>query len=232
MRSDSASLRLAVFDLDGTLVDSLPLVLAAITHALEPFGRKPTMDIFAQLGGPPAKFLPDLLPHPRHVPEAMARMEAFHHRNTHLIQLFAEVHGLLHELTVGGVQCAVWTGRDRSSTERLLHQHGLADRFAAVVCGDDLATHKPEPEGLREILRRLNTGAREAVFVGDADVDVLGGAACGVDTILIRHARTVDARILAQTWRAVGSPAEAYALVRGRLPAVRSRGGDPTGVDR
>ena len=78
--------RAVVFDLDGTLLDSLPLVLEAIRHALEPFGGSPTMDIFARLGGPPERFLADLLPDPVHVPEALRRMVAFHHRNHHLIQ--------------------------------------------------------------------------------------------------------------------------------------------------
>ena len=81
-------LRAVVFDLDGTLVNSLPLVLASIAHALEPFGGKPTMDIFAKLGGPPERFLPLLLSDPKHAPEALARMDAYHHANNHLVQVF------------------------------------------------------------------------------------------------------------------------------------------------
>lgn len=53
-------------------------------------------------------------------------------------------------------------------------RHAL-EPFAAVVCGDDLPTHKPEPEGLRDILRRLQVTPAETLLVGDADVDVLGG---------------------------------------------------------
>ena len=69
-----------VFDLDGTLVDSLPLVLQAITHAIAPFGPlRPTMEIFARLGGPPERFMPGLLNDPRDTPAALARMEKFHY---------------------------------------------------------------------------------------------------------------------------------------------------------
>ena len=203
-----------VFDLDGTLVDSLPLVLRAISHAIEPFGEhRPTMDIFARLGGPPARFMPDLLDDPKNTPEALSRMARFHHENQHMIRPFNGATVVLEQLRGAGMELAVWTGRDRTSTELILREHALSDYFSTVVCGDDLPTHKPEPEGLREILRRLEVPASETVLVGDADVDVFGGAACAVDTVLIRHARQVEEAVRAQAWRIVTSPLEAYEIV-------------------
>jgi beta-phosphoglucomutase-like phosphatase (HAD superfamily) len=79
-------MRAVVFDLDGTLMDSLTLVLAAITHAIEPFGGRPTMDIFARLGGPPERFMGALVKQPEDVPTAVARMEDYHRANGHLIR--------------------------------------------------------------------------------------------------------------------------------------------------
>jgi pyrophosphatase PpaX len=205
--------RAVVFDLDGTLLDSLPLVLESIAHALEPFGRKPAMEIFARLGGPPERFLPTLLDDLAHVPIARQRMETFHHQNCHLIRPFDGVERLLDGLRVAGVRVAIWTGRDRESTERLLGDHGIDGYFATVVCGDDLPTHKPDPEGLREIMRRLDVQPADTLFVGDADVDVLGGVACGVDTVLIKHTREIEPRISAQCWHSVASPLEAFETV-------------------
>lgn len=217
--------RAVVFDLDGTLLDSLPLVLAAIAHALEPYGTRPTRDIFARLGGPPERFLPTLLSDLTQLPSAMERMDRFHQANRHLIRLFDGAAALLAQLRAGGIQAAIWTGRDRVSADQLLRLHQLDGFFATTVCGDDLPTHKPDPEGLREIMRRLGVDAAETLFVGDADVDVLGGVACGVDTILIRHDRSIEAHVVSQSWQAVESPAEAFALILGRMgkpPAVRS----------
>jgi HAD superfamily hydrolase (TIGR01549 family) len=205
--------RAVVFDLDGTLLDSLSVVLEALRHALEPYGRRPDMDIFPQLGGPPEKFLQSLVHDPRHVPVVMARLAEFHRLNGHLLRPFPGVLPLLEQLERRGIRLGIWTGRDRVSAIWLLQHHGLARFFGAVVCGDDLGTHKPEPEGLREILRRLDVQPAETLFVGDADVDVLGGLSCAVDTLLIRHGREIDEKLVAKCWRAVASPQEAFDAV-------------------
>jgi HAD superfamily hydrolase (TIGR01509 family) len=207
--------RAVVFDLDGTLVDSLPLVLGAIRHALEPFGARPTMEIFARLGGPPERFLGPLLDDLRNLPTALKRLESFHREHAHMIQPYEGVNTLLTGLRSLGVQVALWTGRDRDSAGGLLKSHQLEGFFATVVCGDDLPSHKPDPAGLREIMRRLAVTPEETLFVGDADVDVLGGVGCGVDTLLIRHNRDVEIHISAKSWRIVTSPKEAFALVLG-----------------
>jgi HAD superfamily hydrolase (TIGR01549 family) len=205
--------RAIVFDLDGTLIDSLSLVLRAIAHALEPFGRRPPDEIFAKLGGPPERFLLTLLDDARHVPVALERMETFHRENGHLIRPFENVAQYLDGLRGRGVQLAVWTGRDRESGTWLLRELALQPYFDTVVFGDDLPTHKPDPEGLREIMRRLGVRPDETLFVGDADVDVLGGAACGVDTVLIHHAREIEAQVRAKSWQNVATPREALELV-------------------
>src|SRR4051812_27216938 len=108
-----------VFDLDGTLIDSLSLVLQAIGHAIEPFGPKPAKDILAKLGGPPERFLVTLLEDPRNVPVALQRMTSFHEANSHLIQPFEGARTLLQRLK-SQAQLAIWTGRDLISTEYLL----------------------------------------------------------------------------------------------------------------
>ncbi len=217
--SRASPLRTVVFDLDGTLLDSLPLVLAAITHAIEPHGGRPTMDIFSHLGGPPERFMGALLENPAHVPEALRRMERFHRENEQLIQPFPGALELIATLHRAGIRTGVWTGRDRESTERILSHQGLDSIFGTVVCGDDLPSHKPDPAGLRKILQRLDARANETIFIGDADVDVLGGTAAGVDTLLIRHTRTIEPAILTRAWRAAASPREAYDLVAGLLAA-------------
>jgi phosphoglycolate phosphatase len=212
--SRSRPLRAAVFDLDGTLLDSVSLVLQAIAHALEPFGPRAEPAIFARLGGPPERFMRTLLDDVRHTPAAVARMAAYHQAHADRIAPFAGAIRLLETLHRDGIRLAVWTGRDRDTTEGLLREHHLGHLLSSVICGDDLPSHKPDPAGLRDIMRRLEVLPAETIYVGDADVDVLGGAACEVDTVLIRHRRDVPAAIVAQSWRTVPQPADAFKLLR------------------
>lgn len=207
-----------VFDLDGTLLDSLSLVLQALGHALAPYGPAPTMQIFPRLGGPPERFIRELVADPRHVPVVVERMAEFHRTHGHRLKPFPGVRPMLERLRARGVPLGLWTGRDRHSADWLLGQHGLAGFFGAIVCGDDLPTHKPDPEGLRRILDRLGTTPGEALLVGDSDVDVLGGTACGVATLLIA-AREVDAAVRTHCWQVAASPEEAYTAVLARVEA-------------
>ena len=68
--------RAVVFDLDGTLIDSMPLVIEAVAHAIAPFGTRSPHEIFARLGGPPERFLGLLIGEMKHVPAAVGRMAA------------------------------------------------------------------------------------------------------------------------------------------------------------
>ena len=211
--------RAVVFDLDGTLLDSLPLVLQAFAHALQPFTESPTMEIFARLGGPPARVFSNLLGGDTHVPAALERLTLFNRDNGHRIRPFEGVARWLGELRGKALELAVWTGRDRGTTLTLLREHGLEDFFSHVICGDDLPTHKPDPQGLNAILERLGVPPKEALLIGDADVDVHGGAACGVDTVLIRNGRAIEADVEALAWRIVSSPSEAFEVVLDRIAA-------------
>ena len=212
-------IRAVIFDLDGTLVDSMPLVLRAFAHALEPYcGAMTPEEITAHLGGPPDRMLQKLIGDDRKVPEAMQRLMDYDVANWRLIQPFAGMHALLDHLRGARQALGLWTGRERESTGLILREHGIEAKLDAWVCGDDLPTHKPHPGGLEEALRQLTVTREQALFVGDADVDVLAGSACGVRTLLICHDREVDPAIRAKAWRAVTTPAEAYAMVRAELP--------------
>lgn len=204
-----------VYDLDGTLVDSMPMVLQAFAYALEPYLPPfPPMELFARLGGPPDRTFRDLLGNEEQAAAAMRRLEEFSRANWRLIQAFDGMDRHLEAMLADGLVLALWTGRERESTEWILREQRLEARLRTVVCGDDLPTHKPHPGGLEEILRRLAVTRDAALFVGDADVDVLAGAEAGVRTLLIRHGRTVRPEVLTKAWRVVETPAEAYAVVR------------------
>jgi HAD superfamily hydrolase (TIGR01509 family) len=216
-------IRAVIFDLDGTLLDSMPLVMRAFAHALAPF--RPDLDmagIFQRLGGPPERTFLELIGDEANAGEALRRLESFGFENGSLVQPFDGMRDLLEMLHSTGLRLAIWTGRDRHTTESLLTAHNLAGFFTTVVCGDDLPTHKPHPGGLLEILSRLDVQPNQALYSGDADADVLGGAEAGVRTVLIHHGREVETSIATRAWHVVGTPPQAYALIAAALETPAS----------
>lgn len=210
----TSALRAVIFDLDGTLVDSMPLVLRAFAYALAPF--RPDLgieDIFLRLGGPPARLLRELTGDDEQAAEAIRRFDSFGFSDGSLVQPFAGMLGMLEHLQARGLVMGVWTGRDRRTTQAILDAHNLGRFFNVVVCGDDLPTHKPHPEGLVAILRGLATVPGAALYAGDAEADVLGGAAAGVCTVMISHGRKIDPEVGRRAWRMVENPSEAYAVI-------------------
>ena len=206
--------RAVIFDLDGTLVDSMPLVLRAFAYALAPF--RPDLgidDIFLRLGGPPARVLGELTGDDEQAAEALRRFDSFGIGDGTLVEPFAGMLTMLENLRARGLVMGVWTGRDRHTTQAILEAHDLGRFFKIVVCGDDLPTHKPHPEGLVSILRGLDVAPGAALYAGDAEADVLGGAAAGVRTIIITHGREIVADIVRQAWRKVETPTAAYAMI-------------------
>jgi phosphoglycolate phosphatase-like HAD superfamily hydrolase len=207
-----------VFDLDGTLLDSMPQVLRMFGHAVSPFIDPLSDDQWrSRLGGPPRRILETVLENPLHVGEAMARLTEYQLVYLNRILAFGGMKVLFDDLSRAGVATGIWTGRDRRSTEALMDEHRIRGMITALVCGDDLATHKPHPEGLSEVLRGLDVKTTDALFVGDSDVDVLAGAALGVKTVWITHGLEINPSIAAQAWRVVNTPTEAYSIVRGEL---------------
>lgn len=208
-------IRAIVFDLDGTLLDSMPLVLQAYHHAIAPY-RSPMTDaeLLKRMGGPPQRIFEQLLEHSTHVTGALERLETYAAQAWQLIKPYPGVTQALDHLRAAEVKLGIWTGRERESTEWLLQAHALTGRIETMVCGDDLPSHKPDPAGLADVLRRLGVNQTDAVFVGDAAVDVEAGAALGVRTIFIAHGTAPSHAVRGAAWRCVDTPNEAYDLLR------------------
>lgn len=216
-----------VFDLDGTLVNSLPMVIAAFRYAISVYQTPPTEEeILSRVIGPAEVNLRNLLHGTDHyIPAALNRLLEYNARHQDEILPFPGAEELLDELLHQGTPVALWTGRDRATTSEILTRNKWWPYFQKVVCGDDFPTHKPDPEGLEHILEELSLHSSETLFVGDADVDVLAGYAIGVDTLLIEHHRQVSARIRKMCRETVNFPEDAYTLIRARVATqgLRSR---------
>jgi phosphoglycolate phosphatase-like HAD superfamily hydrolase len=102
-------------------------------------------------------------------------------------------------------------------TEARLRTLALIHRFDVLVCGDDLPSYKPDPEGLLWIVRRWGLTPGEVLFVGDSDQDFAGARAAGVPLVAIHHDRAIPPALLRHPVAVVATPAEAFAWLRSAL---------------
>ena len=215
MTAAPARYRGVVFDFDGTLLDSMPLVLEGMADVVSAYRPRPDRgEVMASLGGPSEACLRRLLGGEKHVAAALARYVAFFTEHDELSRLFRGARPLLDALRRRGVHLGLWTGRERSLTSARLRGLRLEGHFEALVCGDDLASHKPDPAGLLHIVDAWGCRRGEVLFVGDSDQDFEGGTAAGVPLVAIRHDRMVSPALLAGAVAVVATPAAAYARVR------------------
>ena len=194
----------------------MPLVIETFIHAVEPYRERPSREeVLSKLGGPLDTCLRNLLGADRldFFPEARTRMLDFEHGKEVTMKPFDGARELLVSLQSKNVRLGIWTGRDRWSAERILQAQELSPFFGPFVCGDDLPTHKPDPAGLLLAIESVGARPCEAVFMGDADADVVGGHAAGVHTIFLHHGRPAPAHIHAKASEVFRDPWEAYAAL-------------------
>jgi phosphoglycolate phosphatase/pyrophosphatase PpaX len=189
-------LRGVIFDLDGTLADTLPLCIAAFRLAVEPLAARTLTDaeIIATFGPSEEGTIRALAPD--HFAAGLAgylrHYEALHDTCP---APFAGVPALLAFLKARGARLGLVTGKGAGSAWISLRRFGLADVFEAVETGDPSGPVKAG--GLRRILAGWRMAPEQAVYVGDAPSDILAARAAGVPVVGAAWAGTADRARLA-----------------------------------
>lgn len=164
-----------IFDLDGTLVDSLPDIHAAVAAALAAHGKPPlTADVVRSFIGNGAPVLLDRVAAVTGLAgQEEALLQAFLAHYTadpyRLTRPYEGVSAALDQLRAAGHVMAVCTNKPEGPALDVLNGLGLAGFFDAVVGGDTLSVRKPDPRALTATLSRIGGGA--ALYVGDSEVD-------------------------------------------------------------
>jgi pyrophosphatase PpaX len=179
-------LRAVLFDLDGTLIDSIGLIVAAMHHAFAGFdGTVPAdADWMAGIGTPLYKQLALYARSADELDMLRERYRAYqviHHDN--VIKEFPGTTEVLQDLHARGLVMGVVTSKNDQLARRGLDLTGLAKFLPVVIGADSVTKHKPEPEPVLLALERLGVSADEALMMGDSPHDISSGNAAGVKTI-------------------------------------------------
>ncbi|MCC6214302.1 MAG: HAD-IA family hydrolase [Polyangiaceae bacterium] len=190
-----------VFDLDGTLVDSLGDIVATTQYALRTEGHAtPSPETLATFVGDGARLLLARASGlPPESPEVDALTRTFQERyEAHAVDTTRPMPGALEALeALAALPLAVCTNKPRRATWAVLRALGLAERFHVVVAGDELPWRKPDPRVLVRVATALGLEPGALVMVGDGPQDIECGRAAGARTVGVLGGIAPEARMLA-----------------------------------
>ena len=175
--------RAVLFDLDGTLIDSVGLIFASFRHTLQVHrGKAPPDDVWlAGLGTPLWKQLEAFAETPQEVDDMVATYREYNFANhDRMVRPYPGTRDALTTLKARGYRLAVVTSKSRRGTERGLQICALAEFFAIVVAVDDVENPKPHAEPVLKALDLLDADPENTVFVGDSPHDMAAGRAANV----------------------------------------------------
>jgi phosphoglycolate phosphatase len=183
-----------IFDLDGTLIDSLETYTQALNQGIQRFNLAPVSkealasllnravpleQIIEQLFPTQFKDRQERLDCIKEIVKAYQKLE----QNVSLKPGAAQVLSSLKEM---GLKVGIVTGRTTSGEQKWLEPRRLhIDQFIDVIITGADAERKPAPEGIIKCAQELGLSTEECVFVGDAQSDIITGKAAGVMTIAI-----------------------------------------------
>ena len=177
---------LVIFDLDGTLLNTLDDLTYAANTALAAFGfpRRSTEEVRTFIGNGVARLIARAVP--QDAPDAavasvLARFKAVYteHVNDKTVP-YPGILSLLRELKERGVRCAVNSNKVDNAVRLLCDAHfdGLLDAVLGERAG---IPRKPAPDGARYIMERLNVRPEQTLYVGDGDADIRTAQNAGID---------------------------------------------------
>jgi phosphoglycolate phosphatase len=180
--------KLAIFDFDGTLVDSAPGIVEVMKDVVEEMGySQELLEQWSHLIGVPLVRQAELL-----FPDRDAQFHhdlAEHYRKKYdekvieICPLFPGLTDMLHQLTQQQVTITIATSKRRHLVDEVVDHHGLTHYFKMIVGALDVTHHKPHPESVHLTMKALGAGPHEVVVIGDSTFDLDMAKNAGVDSI-------------------------------------------------
>lgn len=185
-----AKFDVVLFDLDGTIIDSIELILESHRQTFTTFGKTPLSreELIAEIGKPLdaqyGAWADDADEAARMVAAYIEYNLSIHDRHVRVYDGMPEV---LEALRAAEVPLAIVTSKRRAATRKGLGLFDLERHFETLVTPEDVTRGKPDPEPVRLALSRLGgIDPSRAVFIGDSPHDMNAGHAAGVSTAAAR----------------------------------------------
>jgi pyrophosphatase PpaX len=177
-----------LFDLDGTLIDSIELILRSYRHTMRTHrGHEPPDDVWMKgLGTPLWVQFRSWTDDPAEIEAMVATYREYNlaHHDA-LVRPYEGVVAAVRALRARGKALGLVTSKMRSGAIRGLRVAALEDAFTVIVGADEVTNPKPHPEPVLKALDHLHAPAPETVFIGDSRHDIECGRAAGVKTAAV-----------------------------------------------
>jgi pyrophosphatase PpaX len=175
----------ALFDLDGTLIDSIRLILDSYHHTLSRHNLPARTDEEWLRGvGTPLHVQFSAWQESPEILEAMiATYRAFNlEHHDRMVTIYPGVLDAVREIKAAGVQTGLVTSKNRHGAMKGLRLVGLEALMDVLVCADEVANPKPHPEPVEKAVALLGAEPATTVYIGDSIHDMQSGRAAGVRT--------------------------------------------------
>ena len=179
---------LIIFDWDGTLMDSVGLIVDAMRYAAENHGLTVTDDATKSIIGIAlVDAFPMLFPNDSDkYDELLATYSEYYVKHCDNDKLFEGIKELIQDLHAQGKTLAIATGKKRKGLQRVLPNSGIQAFFTVTKTADETAG-KPNPLMLEQILVETGTRIEDAVFIGDSIHDIRMANAIQMDSIAVSY---------------------------------------------
>jgi len=178
-KSGDPEIKGLLFDLDGTLIDSIPLIVFSLRHAVQSVLGITLSDevLMHNIGKPLIYQLRDFsVEHADELLLVYRKHNAEHHDGQ--VKAYPGTAKTLETLSDMGYPLGVVTSKAREGAIRGLEVCGLASYFGVLVAYEDTTKHKPEPDPLLHAAELLGVPIEQCVYVGDSEFDMMAAAAC------------------------------------------------------
>lgn len=191
-----SNIQAIAFDLDGTLIHSLPDLAASVNQMRAHYGLAPLPEstIETYIGDGALELVHRALTGDRNgrdnerVDEAFAlhRDYYYDHLTVHTT-LYPHVSETLEKLYQKGIPLALVTNKPEKHAKNLLKHFNIAQYFTTIYGGDTLPVHKPDPAQILAAAKDMNVEPTTLLMVGDSPNDILSGKAAGAKTLLVTY---------------------------------------------